>query len=147
MDLNLRRYALFYGALMLAVTAIDFALARWTSTDLPLGMSVWLPAISAAQDLGLRHGKASRTALPKGSVWRLAWPLTVVATALQLAFAALSLGVMVALGYDVFSILSTIGPIGWALVFLGLVALLYLTNRIFLGLGVRSGIKAANKAS
>jgi hypothetical protein len=147
MDLNLRRYALFYGALMLAVTAIDFALARWTSTDLPLGMSVWLPAISAAQDLGLRHGKSTRTALPKGSAWRLAWPLTVVATALQLAFAALSLGVMVALGYDVFSILSTIGPIGWALVFLGLVALLYLTNRIFLGLGVRSGIKAANKAS
>lgn len=41
MQLNLRRYALFYSAIMLAVIAVDMALAQWTSTDLPAGMSAF----------------------------------------------------------------------------------------------------------
>ncbi|WP_412552526.1 ABZJ_00895 family protein [Shimia sp. MIT1388] len=145
MQLNLRRYALFYSAIMLAVIAVDMALAQWTSTDLPAGMSVWLPAITAAQDLGMRHGRDTETALPKGTAWRLAWPLTLVATVIQLVFAGVSIGVMAALGFDVFSVLSAISLPVWILIFVGMVVLVYLTNRIFLGMGVRNGIKVAAK--
>ncbi|MCH2068052.1 ABZJ_00895 family protein [Shimia sp.] len=145
MQLNLRRYALFYSAIMLGVVVVDMALAQWTSTDLPAGMSVWLPAITAAQDLGMRHGRDTETALPKGAAWRLAWPLTLVATVIQLLFAGLSIGVMTVLGFDVFSVLSVISPPVWILIFVGLVVLVYLTNRIFLGMGVRNGIKVAAK--
>lgn len=145
MQLNLRRYALFYSAIMLAVIAVDMALAQWTSTDLPAGMSVWLPAITAAQDLGMRHGRDTEAALPKGAAWRLAWPLTTVATVIQLVFAGLSIGVMTALGFDVFSVLSVVTPPIWMMIFAGMVVLVYLTNRIFLGLGVRNGIKVAAK--
>lgn len=145
MELNLRRYAYFYGAIMLAVTAVDMALAQWTSTDLPAGMSVWLPAITAAQDLGMRHGKLTQTPLPKGAAWRLAWPLTLVATLIQLVFAGVSIGVMTVLGFDVFSVFSVISPSVWMMIFVGMVVLVYLTNRIFLGMGVRNGIKVAAK--
>ncbi|SMP17654.1 ABZJ_00895 family protein [Shimia sagamensis] len=145
MELNLRRYAYFYGAIMLVVTAVDMALAQWTSTDLPAGMSVWLPAITAAQDLGMRHGKLTQTPLPKAMAWRLAWPLTAVAAGIQLVYAGLSIGVMSALGYDMLSVLSVISLQVWALVIVGLVVLVYVTNRIFLGMGVRGGIKAASK--
>ena len=145
MQLNLRRYALFYSAIMLAVIAVDMALAHWTSTDLPAGMSVWLPAITAAQDLGMRHGRDTEAALPKGAAWRLAWPLTLIATVIQLVFAGLSIGVMTVLGFDVFSVLSVISLPVWLLIFVGMVVLVYLTNRIFLGMGVRNGIKVAAK--
>lgn len=145
MELNLRRYAYFYGAIMLAVIAVDLALAQWTSTDLPAGMSVWLPAITAAQDLGMRHGRNTEAALPKGAAWRLAWPLTMVATAIQLVFAGVSIGVMTALGYDVFSVLSMLSAPVWMMIFVGMVGLVYLTNRVFLGMGVRNGIKVAAK--
>ncbi len=145
MELNQRRYAVFYSAIMLAVIAVDMALAQWTSTDLPAGMSVWLPAITAAQDLGMRHGRDTETALPKGAAWRLAWPLTLAATAIQLVFAGVSIGVMTALGFDVFSVLSVISPPVWMMIFVGMVALVYLTNRIFLGMGVRNGLKVAAK--
>ncbi|WP_294229067.1 ABZJ_00895 family protein [uncultured Shimia sp.] len=145
MELNLRRYAYFYGAIMLGVIAVDLALAQWTSTDLPAGMSVWLPAITAAQDLGMRHGRDTEAALPKGAAWRLAWPLTLVATLIQLVFAGASIGVMTVLGFDVFSVLSVISPPVWMMIFVGMVVLVYLTNRIFLGMGVRNGIKVAAK--
>lgn len=145
MQLNLRRYAYFYSAIMLGVIAVDLALAQWTSTDLPAGMSVWLPAITAAQDLGMRYGRDTETALPKGAAWRLAWPLTLVATVIQLVFAGLSIGVMTVLGFDVFSVLSVISLPMWLLIFVGMVVLVYLTNRIFLGMGVRNGIKVASK--
>lgn len=145
MQLNLRRYALFYFGIMLAVIAADMALAQWTSTDLPAGMSVWLPAIIAAQDLGMRQGKDTGTPLLKGTAWRLAWPLTFVATVIQLVFAGLSIGVMSALGFDVFSVLSVITLPIWVMIFAGLVVLVYLTNRIFLGMGVGNGIKVASK--
>ena len=73
------------------------------------------------------------------------WPLTLVATVIQLLFAGLSIGVMTVLGFDVFSVLSVISPPVWILIFVGLVVLVYLTNRIFLGMGVRNGIKVAAK--
>ena len=145
MELNLRRYAYFYGAIMLGVIAVDLALAQWTRTDLPAGMSVWLPAITAAQDLGMRHGRDTETALPKGAAWRLAGPLTLVATVIQLVFAGVSIGVMTVLGFDVFSVLLVISPPVWMMIFEGMVVLVYLTNRIFLGMGVRNGIKVTAK--
>lgn len=141
MSLNLRSYTIQYALTMLALVGLGFVAERF-DFQLPPGITIWLPAMVAAQNIAMKHGQTTGTPLEKGVAWKLAWPLTGCALAVQAAYLVVATTIYAVRGFDVWNFLLFVGGPALFVVLLITVGLLYLTNRFFLGLGVRAGIKA-----
>ncbi len=144
MTLDLRRYALIYFFGLLGVVVIGVIMDRF-SIAMPTGMNVWLPTLVAAQNIGMRHGMASAAPLEKHAAWRLAVPLTVCAVVIQVVFSAIGIAIMTAMGLGVLSYMALVTLKFWIVSFLVVVLAIYISNWVFFPLGVRSGVKAAQR--
>ncbi|PSL17859.1 ABZJ_00895 family protein [Shimia abyssi] len=144
MTLNLRKYAQLYILLAVLVVVASFGLSL-VNIDMPTGLSTILPPMVAAQMLGAKHGEATGAPLAKGEAWRLAVPMTVCAVVVQIVLGVVWGGVMMASGVDLMATFGTVGLPGLAIVFGLMILIIYLVNRAFLGLGVRNGMRAAQR--
>lgn len=143
MELDLLLFARFYSVWVLGLVVCEMVLAIYGRLDWLASISLWLPAATAAQDLGRKHGKRARAALPKGAAWKYALPMTAVAICIQALVAALKAAVLPIWGLSASAVFAMLPPLYWLLSLVFYVSLIYLTIRIFLPSGVRHGMKLA----
>ncbi|WP_422049122.1 ABZJ_00895 family protein [Shimia sp.] len=144
MTLNLKKYALHYILTMFGVMGAAMALAA-LDIDFPDAAGGLMPSMIAAMLAGAKHAETTMQPLAKGEAWRLALPMTLCAAAIQVGFSLVYLFGSGILSEGLPVLLRTISLATWSLLALFVLAVVYLTNRIFLGMGVRNGLKAAQR--
>lgn len=146
MTLSLRNYAKYFVLFSVLLIAASIGLS-YVNLSLPTGLGTILPPMFAAQMLGLRYGQSTGAPLAKGEAWRFAVPMTVCAVVIQLGMMTMWVLIMTDGSVDLMASFAYIGVTVLAGIFLLMVGMIYLVNRIFLGLGVRNGVKVAERKS
>ncbi|SIO33086.1 ABZJ_00895 family protein [Vannielia litorea] len=134
MQISYLRYTGVYVATMLALAALNWALATFASYSLPSGLGTILPPMLAAMLEGQFHARATRAPLAPGEAWRAAGVMTGIAAVI----AGLML-VIVAAGTPEYAQLPTGLLAG---ITLALLVATFLVNRLFLGMGARQELRA-----
>ncbi|MCT4554459.1 MAG: ABZJ_00895 family protein [Pelagimonas sp.] len=137
--MSLKRYAIVFVLAILGLIVVGIALAP-LGVKLPTGISVWMPPMLAALNAGTKYGEQHGAAPPKAEAWRLARLMTLVAIAIHIL---LSVGfIAVSVPSQGWGLLAAIGPVGMIIIVLVMVAVTFLSNRFFLGLGAKTALKA-----
>ncbi|MBS8226243.1 ABZJ_00895 family protein [Vannielia litorea] len=135
MRANLFRYAGVYIAVALTLSLVTWLLAAFAGFSLPTGLSTVLPPILAALVEGQCVARATRAPLVGSEAWGTALRMTAVVAAINL---------VVLIGALLFSPElnnpQALGIIGG--VFVVLLVLVLLVNRVFYAMGVKSQLKA-----
>lgn len=142
--LNLKKYALHYLLALVGVICATLGLAVFDMT-FPSATGALIPPMVAALLAGTKHAETTMQPLAKGEAWRLALPMTLCAVAIHLVLGVIYFGMTGLLSDGLPMLLKTISLATWILLAAFVFGLIYLTNRIFLGLGVRNGLKVAQR--
>lgn len=138
MNVNLKRYALWFIAATIGLFIVVFALDYFLAMEFPNGAAAVIPAMVAAMVEGQKYAETSRDPVP--SPWKQAGALTIVGSAISIVFAipafiflpelrgAFSQFPSLMIGMIVFGILIT-----------------WVVNRIFLTIGAKNQWKAMDR--
>ncbi|MCT4559151.1 MAG: ABZJ_00895 family protein [Pelagimonas sp.] len=138
MQVDLQRYATHFALALLGIWLLSLGL-DYLGTRLPSGFASIAPAMLAAQFEGFRLAKEYNRPFAPREAWRLAIPLTLVGIGINLM---LTLGYFLLVSGDqAMEILALLGAFGWLMVFVIAGLVIWVTNRIFLGMGLRAQLK------
>lgn len=138
MQVDLQRYTTHYGLTLAGLWAVSLGL-DYLGMRLPSGFASIAPAIIAAQFEGFRLAKEYNRPFEKREAWRLALPLTLAGIGINLL---LTLGYFLLVSGDqAMELLGMLGPTGWLMVFVVAGLVIWITNRIFLGMGLRAQLR------
>lgn len=144
MALDLKRYALVFALTIAGLFALSYLLTM-AGLQLPSGFASIAPAMIAAQVEGLRLGKVYKRPFEKREGWLLAIPMTLCGIAVNLVL--LVAYIFQLTGDQAMLLLDMLGVTGWVVVFVLMGLVIYLINRLFLGLGLRHQLKAYERQS
>ncbi len=135
MRISLLRYAGIYIATALGLALLTWVLASFAGVRLPTGLSTALPPMLAALLEGQAFARETREPLLNDEAWSAAFRMTLVVAVIN----AIILGGVLLFTPELTNpeVLTIVG-----VVFLVLLVVVLLVNRIFLGMGARSQLKA-----
>ena len=132
-EFNKLRYAgIYLGAVILLVVISTFV-------SLPSGLATILPCMVAALIEGQKIAQNSGKAIEKSEAWAFARESTLLVLAINLVFMVLLF--LSPLGSE----LPPLPPILYAVIFIVLMLVSFLTNRFFVTMGANSVLKAEKK--
>ncbi|QDC11073.1 hypothetical protein FHY55_18350 [Oceanicola sp. D3] len=135
MRVNLMRYAGVYIAAAVGLAVLIWIADAAFGLRLPTGLSTALPPMLAALLEGQAFARAYRELAPNGEAWSIALRMTLVVAVIN---AVILLGMLLFTPQladpEAFGII--------AVVFVVLLGLVLVVNRVFFGMGVKSQLKA-----
>ncbi|MCT4607851.1 MAG: ABZJ_00895 family protein [Pelagimonas sp.] len=144
MAADLKRYSLIFVLTIVGLFGLSYALEAM-GLHLPSGFSSIAPAMIAAQIEGARLGSTYARPFERREAWVLALPMTLCGIAINLAL--LVAYIFQLTGDQAMELLDMLGVTAWVVVFVLMGGVIYLTNRIFLGLGLRMQLRAMQRQS
>jgi len=133
-EFNYGRYTSVYMIVTIVLIGVNFFL------KLPIGLSTFIPCMAAAMYEGQKFAEKTGETLDKKNAWRFARAATGIVFLANLVF----LGLLMLT--EVGEALRDVPVIFFVFAFVVLMSVVFLTNRYFLGFGVKQGLKVAERA-